>query len=88
VNATGSRRPNKDRENTHPPVENLAAQAQPQDLQYVDMGYYGAANDSPQAPPQGHRDHILGDNAEIVRGVIQARAAPPAPVRICWRVYT
>jgi len=59
-----------------PPVEDIAAQAQPQDLQYVDMGYYNIAH-SP--PPQGHRDHIIGDNAGIVQGV-PVQAAPPAPV--------
>jgi hypothetical protein len=62
-----------------PPVETLAAQAQPQDLQYVDMGYYGMANGSPSS--QGHRDHIIGDNARIVQDVpAQAHVAPPAPV--------
>ena len=62
-----------------PPVEDIAAQAQPQDLQYVDMGYYDIANDYP--PPQGHRDHIIGDNARIVQDVpAQVHVAPPAPV--------
>jgi hypothetical protein len=68
------------REDMPPPVENIAAQAQPQELQYVDMGYYDMANDYP--PPQGHRDHIIGDNARIVQDVpAQAPFAPPAPVR-------
>ncbi len=49
------------------PVENLAAQAQPQDLQYVDMGNYGMAIDFPA--PQGDRDHIIGDNTGTVQGV-------------------
>ena len=61
------------------PVGNIAAQAQPQDLQYVGMGYYDMANDPP--PPQGHRDHIIGDNARIVQDVpVQAPFAPPTPV--------
>jgi len=59
-----------------PLVENNAAQAQPQD---VDMGYYDMAYDHP--PPQGRRDHIIGDNARIVQDVpAQAPLAPPAPV--------
>jgi hypothetical protein len=64
------------RAHTPPPVENIAAQ---QDLQYVDMGYYDMANDYP--PPQGHRDHIIGDNARIDQDVpAQAHVAPPEPV--------
>jgi hypothetical protein len=81
VNVAGSHRPNEDRDNIPPPVEDIAAQAQPlaQDLQYIEMGYYGMANDYP--PPQGHRDHIIGDNAGIVRDVpAHWQAAPPAPV--------
>ena len=43
------------------------------------MGYYDMANDYPS--PQGHRDHIIGDNARIVQDVpAQAHVAPPAPV--------
>jgi hypothetical protein len=62
-----------------PSVENIAAQAQPQDLQYVDMGYYDRANDYPSLP--GHRDHIFADDARIVQDVpAQAHVAPPAPV--------
>jgi hypothetical protein len=63
-----------------PPVENVAAQAQAQDLQYVDMGNYAdVANDYP--PPQGHLDHIIGNNTRIVQDVpAQAHVAPPAPV--------
>lgn len=80
MNATGGRLPNEDRENISPPVENLAAQAQPQDLQYVDMGYYNMANDYP--PPHGQGNHIRGDNARIVQDApSQAQAVPPAPVR-------
>ena len=90
MNATGSRRPNADRENIPLPVENIAAQAQPQDLQYVDVSDYGMANGFP--PPQGHRDHINGDNVGIVQDVpVQAQAAPPAPVCtnfFFWRAYT
>jgi len=80
VNAAGGHRPNEDRENIPLPVENIAAQTQPQDLQYVNMGNYGMDNDFPA--PQGHRDHINGDNVGIVQGVLaQAQAAPPA--RVC-----
>jgi hypothetical protein len=79
VDATGNRRLNEGREDMPPPVENIAAQAQPQDLQYVDTGYYDMANECP--PPQGHRDHIIGDSARIVQNVpAQAHVAPPAPV--------
>ena len=61
------------------PVENVAAQGRPQVLQDVDMGYYDVANDYP--PLQGHRDHIIADNARIVQDVLaQAYIAPPAPV--------
>jgi hypothetical protein len=45
------------------------------------MGYYDMANDYP--PPQGHRDHIIGDNARIVRDVpaqLEDHVAQPAPV--------
>ena len=90
MNAAGSRRPNEDRENIPPPVENLVAQAQPQDLQYVDMGYYDMANDYPL--PHGHGNHIRGDNARIVQNVpVPVQAAPPAPVcanLVFWRTYT
>jgi hypothetical protein len=52
------------------------------------MGYYGMAY-SP--PPQGHCDHIIGDNAGIVQGVpAQAQASPPAPVctnLVFWHAY-
>jgi hypothetical protein len=65
-----------------PPIENVAVQAQAQDLQYVDMGNYDAANDYPP-PPRGHLDHIIGDNARNVQDVpAQAHVAPPAPVCI------
>jgi len=74
----GNRRPNEGREDMPPPVEDIAAQAQPQDFQYVNMGYYDIANGYP--PPQGHRDHIIGDNAGIVQDVpAQVHIAPPAP---------
>jgi hypothetical protein len=59
-----------------PPVENIAAQAQPQDLQHVDMTDYDMANDYPP-----HRDHIIGENARIVQDVpAQAHIAPSALV--------
>jgi hypothetical protein len=78
VNAAGSCRPNEDRENIPQLVENLAAQAQqPQDPQYVDMGYYGMAH---FPLPQGQRDHIIGDIAGIVQGVPAQAQVAPAPV--------
>ena len=62
-----------------PPIENIAAQPRPQELPDADMGYYDMAND--HFPPQGHRDHIIGDNPRILQDVpAQAYIAPPAPV--------
>jgi hypothetical protein len=68
-----------------PPVENVPAQAQPQDVQHVDMGYYDMANDYPQ--PQGYEPGYPGDNARYFRDVrnhvpAQAYVAPAAPVCI------
>jgi hypothetical protein len=79
-NATGNRQPNEGGEDVPPsPVENVAAQAQPQGLQDVDMGYYDVANDYP--PPYRHHDHIIADNARIVQDVpARAHVAPQAPV--------
>jgi hypothetical protein len=90
VNAAGSRRlVNEDRENIPLPDENLAAHAQPEDLQYVDMGYYGMGNDY---APNGHDNHVIGDDARITQDVpAQAQAAPPAPVctnLVFWHAYT
>lgn len=91
MNAVDSPRPNEDRENITPPVENLAAQAQLQDLQYGDMGYYDIANDFP-SPAHGHGNNTIGENAESVQNVpAQAEATPPAPVctnLVLWRAYT
>lgn len=43
------------------------------------MGNYDMVNDYPQL--QGHRDHVIGDNARIVQDdPAQAHVAPPAPV--------
>jgi hypothetical protein len=57
-----------------PPVENHAAQGQPQDLRYVDMGYYDMGNDHP-------RDHAIDNYAGVALDVLeQAQAAPSAPV--------
>jgi hypothetical protein len=92
VNAVGSRRPNEDRENIPLPqaVENLATQAQPRDLRYIDMGYHNMANDYP--PPHGHGNLIRGDNSRIVQdGPAQVQAAQPAPVctnLVFWRTST
>ena len=80
MNATGNYQLNEGRENMPRPVENIAAQAQLQDLRYVDMGHYDLANDHP--PPEGHRDNIVGDDhAGIVQDVpAQAHVIPPPPV--------
>ena len=79
MNAIANRRPNEEGEDMLQPAENIAVQAQPQDLEYVDMGYYDIANDHPA--PQGHRDPIIGDNARIVQDIpAQAYVAPSAPV--------
>jgi hypothetical protein len=81
VNTADGRRPNEDMENIPQPVENLAPQAQPQGQQHVGMGYYYMDNDCP--PPQGYRDHIIGNYAGIAQDVpAQAPAAPLAPVCI------
>ena len=64
-----------------PTVENPAAQGQPQDLQYVDMGYYNMANDHP--PPHEHRDHAINNYAGVALDApAQAQAAPSTPVCI------
>ena len=63
------------------PVEYAAAQGQPQDPQYIDMGYYNVANDRP--PPLEHRDHTINDYAGVALDVpaqAQAATAPPVPV--------
>lgn len=63
-----------------PPVEIIAAQAQAQDLQDVDMGFYDIANND--FPPQGHRDHFIGDDARILQGD-PAQAHVPLPALVC-----
>ena len=63
-------------------AENTAAQGQqPQDLQYIDTGYYNMANDRP--PLHEYRDHTINNYTGVAldRGVpAQAQAAPPVPV--------
>jgi hypothetical protein len=60
-----------------PPVENYAAQRQPQNLQYLDMDYYDMANVHPPVLPlHEHRDQAIDDYAAVVLDV----PAPPAPV--------
>jgi hypothetical protein len=57
----------------------VAAQGQPQDLQYVDMGYCNMVDDHP--PLHEHRDHAINNYAGVALDVsAQAQAAPPAPV--------
>ena len=63
------------------PVENTAAQGQPQDLQYTDMGYHNMANNRP--PLLEHRDHSINNYARVALDVpaqAQVAAAPPVPV--------
>lgn len=66
--------PDEDREDMPPPVENTAAHARPQDLQYV---AYDVANNHP--PLHEHRDHV--NYAGVAPDVpAPAPAALPAPV--------
>lgn len=57
-----------------PTVESIAAQGQPQDLRYANMGYYDMAND------HEYHDHVINNFAGIAPAQAQAQAAPPAPV--------
>lgn len=60
-----------------PFAENIAAEAQLYELQNLEMGYYNNLADY-YLPPQGHRDHIIGDNARIIQD------APFAPLaQVC-----
>jgi hypothetical protein len=62
-----------------PPVEDHAAQGQPQDLWYIDMGYFDMANDHP--PLHEHRDQAIDNYAAVALDVLaQAQAAPLVPV--------
>lgn len=61
-----------------PPVEYTVAQGQPPDLQYIDMGHYGMANNHP--PLHGHRDHAINHHGVVLGVLAQAQAAPPATV--------
>jgi hypothetical protein len=72
----------EDRENMPPPVENTAAQGQPQDLWYPDMGYYNMGNDHP--PLHEHRGHAINNyDAGVALDIpAQAQAAPLPPVCI------
>jgi hypothetical protein len=63
-----------------PPVENDAAQAQPQDLEIVDVGYYNMGNDHP--PLHEHPNLAINNYAAPVALEVpaQAQADPPPPV--------
>jgi hypothetical protein len=61
------------------PVENIAAQRQPQDLRYADMGHYGMAHGGP--PLHERHDHAIYDGVALDVPA-QAPAAPLAPVCI------
>ncbi|KAF8487036.1 hypothetical protein DFH94DRAFT_11681 [Russula ochroleuca] len=81
ANAAGNRRPVQDREDIPPPVENIAGQGQPQDLRYIDMGYYDVAND--HRPLHEHRNHAINNRAGVALDVpAQGEAVPPAPIDI------
>jgi hypothetical protein len=61
------------------PVEDNAAQGQPQDLQYGGMGHRDMANDHP--PLHEHQNYAIDNYAGLVLDVpAQAQAAPLAPV--------
>ncbi|KAF8466562.1 hypothetical protein DFH94DRAFT_780577 [Russula ochroleuca] len=80
ANAAGNR-PDEDWDDM--PIENPAAQGQPQDLRYADMGYYNMVND--HHPPLHERHAINNNYAGVALNVpaqAQAQAAPPAPIDI------
>jgi hypothetical protein len=60
------------------PVENVAAQGQPPDLRYVDMGYYDMPNDRP--PTHEHRDYGINNYAGVALDIPPQAQAPPAAV--------
>ena len=60
-----------------PPVDSIAAQGQPQDLQFADIDYYNMANDHP--PSHENRDYNINNFAGVALDV-PAGHAPPAPV--------
>lgn len=77
----GIRQVHDDWEDMHPSVESPATQDQPQDLQYVAMGYYDTTYDD-HSPSYRHHDDIVPDYARVAHDVpIQADVAPTAPVR-------
>jgi hypothetical protein len=62
-----------------PPIENTAAQGQPHDLRYPDMGYCNMGNDHPLL--HEHRGHVINNYAGVALDIpAQAQAAPLAPV--------
>jgi hypothetical protein len=64
-----------------PPVENIAAHRQPQDLQHGDMGYYDMADDHPPLHEyHGQATNNYARAALDAPAQAQAQAAPPAPV--------
>jgi hypothetical protein len=82
ANAAGNHWPVEHWEDMPPPVENDAAQAQPQDLEIVDVGYYNMGNDHP--PLHEHPNLAINNYAAPVALEVpaQAQADPPPPIDI------
>lgn len=58
-----------------PPPVQTTAQGRPQDLQYLNTGYYNMINDHP--PINDHRDHVINVSLDV-----PAQVTPSAPVCI------
>lgn len=68
-----------------PPVENTAAQGQPQDLRFGGRDHYDMANNQPQLQEHHDRDRAIDNYAGLDLDVpAQAQAAPLAP-HVCPR---
>ena len=62
-----------------PAAQNTAAQGQPHDVRYLDIGYYHVANGRP--PLHENHDPAINNYAGAALNVpAQAQAAPPDPV--------
>jgi hypothetical protein len=60
-------------------MEYIAAQGQPQHLQFADNGYYNMANNQP--PLHEYHDPTINNYAGVAMDVpVQAQATPPALV--------
>ena len=58
-----------------PPPVQTTAQGRPQDLRYLNAGYYNMTNDHP--PMHNHRDHVIDVSLDV-----REQATPLAPVCI------